>query len=195
MPSGLGVTWMDKHKQETLSSPREVIRSRRKNLAYRAEISLFATRSVTLALMMVVILGGIFGIAVMKNNDMSPRISAGDLMLYYRLEKDLTAGDIAVFIKEGRRYAGRVVAKGGDTVEITKDAELMVNGSLVVENDIYYSTPQYEEGISYPVTLEQDKYFILCDYREGAKDSRFFGAVSKKEIKGKVITVIRRSNL
>ena len=42
---------------------------------------------------------------------------------------------------------------------------------------------------------ENDEVFVLCDYREGAKDSRYFGPVSKSEIKGKVITIVRRSNL
>ena len=71
----------------------------------------------------------------------------------------------------------------------------MVNNSVVIENNIFYRTPRYEDGISYPVKLLKNQYFVLCDYREGAKDSRYFGAVDSREIKGKVITVIRRSNL
>ena len=34
------------------------------------------------------------------------------------------------------------------------------------ENDIYYSTPMYDNNVSYPVTLRENQYFILCDYRE-----------------------------
>lgn len=58
---------------------------------------------------------------------------------------------------------GRVVAHGGDTVEITEDAQLSVNGSTVIENDIYYSTPRYESGIAYPVTLAKMKslYYVI----------------------------------
>ena len=90
---------------------------------------------------------------------------------------------------------GRIVADGGDSVEITEDAYLRVNGSTVVESDIYYSTPRYGEEVEYPVELEETQYFILCDYREGARDSRYFGPVEQSEIKGKVITILRRSNL
>ena len=103
-------------------------------------------------------------------------------MLFYRLDKSLRSSEVAVFKKDGKWYTGRVVAQGGDSVEITEDAELKVNGSIVIENDIYY-------------TLADDEYFILCDYREGAKDSRYFGPVCGNEIKGKVITLIRRSGL
>lgn len=160
-----------------------------------AEVRLFLTRLTAMVLLMWVLFGLIFGIFPMKNEDMMPRISSGDLLLYYRLQQSFVSGDVIVLQKDGKRYVGRVAAHGGDTVEITEDAQLSVNGSTVIENDIYYSTPRYESGIVYPVTLEEDEVFVLSDYREGAKDSRYFGPVSKSEIKGKVITIVRRSNL
>lgn len=131
----------------------------------------------------------------MQNDDMKPRISAGDLMLYYRLENEFYVQDVIVFEKDGVQYAGRIVAQSGDSVEITEQAQLVVNGSTVLENEIYYSTPKYDSSVTYPLILEEGQVFVLCDYREGAKDSRYFGPVNRSEIKGKVITVIRRSNL
>lgn len=116
-------------------------------------------------------------------------------MLFYRLDKKPGNNEVVVFKKDDQWYTGRVVARGGDSVEITEDSELKVNGSIVIENDIYYKTPRYDDYVSYPLTLADDEYFILCDYREGAKDSRYFGPVCENEIKGKVITVIRGSGL
>ena len=142
-----------------------------------------------------ILFGVIFGLRPMPNEDMSPRISAGDLMLFYRLDKKPGNNEVVVFKKDDQWYTGRVVARGGDSVEITEDSELKVNGSIVIENDIYYKTPRYDDYVSYPLTLADDEYFILCDYREGAKDSRYFGPVCENEIKGKVITVIRHSGL
>ena len=160
-----------------------------------AVIRSFLVRLAMLAVLLVVLFGVVFGITPMANADMQPSICAGDLMLYYRLEKDLNSDDVVVFKKDGETYTGRIVAKGGDTVEITSDSELKVNGSIVVENEIYYSTPQYDTDVQYPISLEEKEYFILCDSREGAKDSRYFGPVTQKEIKGKVITIIRRSGI
>ena len=60
------------------------------------------------------------------NDDMLPRISAGDLLLYYRLENSWIAGDVVVFEKEGEQYVGRIVAVSGDTVEVTEDAQLVI---------------------------------------------------------------------
>ena len=146
-------------------------------------------------ILFVILFGVVFGISPVQNNDMQPRMSSGDLLLFYRLENNIHNQDVIVFEKENKQYIGRVVAHGGDTVEITEGSELKINGSMVLENDIYYPTPRYEGGVTFPLVLAEEEFFVLCDYREGAKDSRYFGAVSKSEITGKVITVIRRSNL
>ena len=152
----------------------------------KGEIHLFLIRLAFLLVFLWVLFGLLFGITTMKNNDMSPRISAGDLLFYYRLEKP-KSGDVVVLQKAGEKYVGRVIAAGGDTVEITEDEKVKINGSKIVENDIFYDTPQYESDTVYPL--------ILGDQRGNAKDSRYFGAVKDKEIKGRVITVLRRSDI
>ena len=173
----------------------EAIRQRRRRLSQIDDIKSFFTRLVVMIVMIYIMFFVIFGLQPMSNDDMKPRISAGDLMLFYRLETRINSSDVVVFRKDGKTYTGRVVAKGGDKVEVTDDSSLKINDSTMIESDIFYSTPKYEDYIQYPVTLQQDEYFILCDYRNGAKDSRYFGPVKEKEIMGKVITIIRRSNL
>lgn len=161
----------------------------------KREIILFFTRLLMLVILLVILFGVIFGVATEKNQDMSPKICAGDILLYYRLERTFSDRDVVVFRKAGTLYTGRIVAKEKDKVEITKKNELKINGSIVNENQIFYKTPAYLDGIEYPVTLKKDQYFVLCDFREGSKDSRYFGAIRKKEIKGRVITVLRRADL
>ena len=155
----------------------------------------FLIKLLTLLLVMGILFGVVYGLTPMKNEDMSPGLHAGDIMLYFRLEKNINNGDVLVISKEGKKYTGRVVARENDTVEITEEGELKVNGSLVMENNIYYKTPKYDDYVSYPLKLKDNQYFILGDYREGARDSRYFGAVNEDEIDGKIITVIRRSNI
>ena len=180
---------------DTPPTPAEIIKAKRRRCADAEDIAGFLTKLVAIVVLLGMLFGFAFGVTPMENDDMSPRISAGDLLLYYRLADDLVTGDVLVFDKDGEQYVGRIVANPGDTVEVTDQATLVVNGSTVLENDIYYTTPKYDNGPAYPVTLAQDEYFILCDYREGARDSRYFGPVSLAEIKGKVITVVRRSGL
>ena len=180
---------------DTPPTPAEIIKAKRRRCADAEDIAGFLTKLVAIVVLLGLLFGFAFGVTPMENDDMSPRISAGDLLLYYRLADDMVTGDVLVFEKDGEQYVGRIVANPGDTVEVTDQATLVVNGSTVLENDIYYTTPKYDNGPAYPLTLAQDEYFILCDYREGARDSRYFGPVSLAEIKGKVITVVRRSGL
>ena len=180
---------------DTPPTPADIIKAKRRRCADAEDIAGFLTKLVAIVVLLGLLFGFAFGVTPMENDDMSPRISAGDLLLYYRLADDLVTGDVLVFDKDGEQYVGRIVANPGDTVEVTDQATLVVNGSTVLENDIYYTTPKYDNGPAYPVTLAQDEYFILCDYREGARDSRYFGPVKASEIKGKVITVVRRSGL
>ena len=182
-------------KKDTPPTPEEIIRKKRRRCADGEDIVSFFTKLVAMVVLLGLLLGFAFGVTPMANDDMAPRISAGDLLLYYRLADDWANGDVMVFEKDGEQYVGRIVARGGDTVEVTDQATLVVNGSTVLENDIYYTTPKYDDGPTYPITLAGDEFFILCDYREGARDSRYFGPVKASEVKGKVITVVRRSNL
>ena len=180
---------------DTPPTPADIIKAKRRRCADAEDIASFFTKFIAIVVLLGLLFGFAFGVTPMENDDMSPRISAGDLLLYYRLADDWANGDVMVFEKDGEQYVGRIVARGGDTVEVTDQATLVVNGSTVLENDIYYTTPKYDDGPAYPITLAGDEFFILCDYREGARDSRYFGPVKASEVKGKVITVVRRSNL
>ena len=155
----------------------------------------FMVRLFLLIAVIGILFGVVFGLTPMANADMQPAVCAGDLMLYYRLDKNLKSDDVVVFQKEGIQYTGRIVAVPGDVVEITDESDLMVNKSTVMEDNIFYTTPAYDSEVEYPLALKEDQYFILCDSREGAKDSRSFGAVETGEIKGKVITIVRRSGI
>ena len=67
---------------------------------------------------------------------MYPNIKDGDLVVYYRLDKNYTARDLTVLDYQGSRQVRRVIAVAGDTVDITEDG-LLVNGSPQQEPGIY----------------------------------------------------------
>lgn len=161
----------------------------------KAEVKYFLIRFGVMIAVFWILFGVVFGVTAMKDNSMSPKLEAGDLVLYYRLDRKLADHSVVVFRKDGTQYIGRVVARGGDTVEVAGEDGLFINGSRVMEHDIYYRTPVYDGKVDYPVTLQEDEVFVLGDYREGAKDSRYFGPVKHSEIKGTVITAVRRSEL
>lgn len=145
----------------------------------------------------------VIGLTRMPSGDMYPRLDAGDMILYYRLDKDVKAQDIIVFEKttpdtpnDKTLFISRVVAVEGDTVEINENGRLVVNGNVMIEANIFYSTPQYEGHTDdYPLVLGEGECFVLGDHRGDSADSRYFGPVNKSEITGTVITILRRNNL
>jgi signal peptidase I len=136
----------------------------------------------------------VFGIRQVDGESMYPRLRDGDLILYYRLEQDYQIGDVVAFRVDGKKVQARIVAQGGDVVEVTAEGQLLVNSHLQQE-EIFYLTEPQEGDISYPYTVEADSYFLLCDFRTSGADSRTFGTISQKDLDGKVITVLRRRGI
>lgn len=186
---------MSKKKKVVYTSPEEVIQARIRQCNNQLDVESFITKLIILAVFIVITFGVIFGIAPVQSNDMFPVLSAGDLVFYYRFASDFISGDVVVYKTEGEQYIGRVVAKGGDTVEITDSGQLKINDSTVIETDIYYATYAYDSDVTYPLTLDENEYFILVDYRDGGTDSRYFGAINESDIQGELITALRRAGL
>ena len=86
-----------------------------------------ATKFLTLLVFLGIVFGVVFGIMPMRNQDMMPKISAGDLMVYERLGNSWISGDVVVWKKEGKTYTGRIVAVPGDQVKITEEESLEIN--------------------------------------------------------------------
>lgn len=176
-------------------TPREIIKKKRLEALNRAEVYYFIQRLVVFVLLLWVLFGVVFGVTPMPNQQMKPRIAPGDLLFYYRFENRWHSGDVVVYEAEGETCIGRIVAMNHDSVEVTEQATLKINNSIVVEPEIYYTTPRYGEMVEYPIDLHEDEFFVLSDFREGAKDSRYYGVITRDMIKGKVITCLRRSGI
>lgn len=132
----------------------------------------------------------VYGIARVPDISMSPSIKDGDLVMYYRLDKMFSIGDVTVVQYQDKTIPGRVVAMAGDTVDITADG-LVVNGAVQLSQDIFYPTTQYAQGVSFPLTVGDGQVFLLGDNRTRATDSRVYGCVDIADTQGKVIAVIR----
>jgi signal peptidase I len=102
----------------------------------------------------------IFGIRQVSGEAMYPRLRDGDLILYYRLEKNYQIGDVVTFQMNDATFFGRIVAQGGDVVELNEDGQLLVNGN-VQQEEIFYPTEPQDGDITYPYTVEEDS-FLYC---------------------------------
>ena len=161
----------------------------------------FLLRLIILLLLLCVLFFKLIVVIRMPTGDMYPRIDAGDLVMFYRLDTNPSAQDVIALRRTVPTLSGeqtmvlRVVAVAGDTVEVTETGFLKINGNVMDERNIFYPTPRYENYVEYPLTLEEGECFALADSRNGGTDSRFFGPVLNSEILGTVITIVRRNAL
>ena len=174
--------------------------SKNENIRY---IEMFILKLMGCVVFLYVIFFLIFGLHVEKNNDMLPKICAGDICLYYRIGDEYIGNAAVVYEKNGKESTGRVVAVPGDVINVTEAGTVEINGNQIMESEIYYDTTPYDFEkssnanvvVNYPVTLGENEYFILGDYRTASKDSRVYGPIKTDDIKGEVILVLRRKNL
>lgn len=174
-----------------------IIRQKRVDVSNKNAIRSFLKKLILIILVLWLLFTFVFGFFIVYNDDMFPKMVPSDLLIYYRLDRDLYVGDVVVVGKDDANYALRLVASGGDEVDISKEGQLIVNGSYQAETNIFYPTGEYDETteeIKFPLKLKENEVFALGDMRRGAKDSRYFGPVEKNEIKGKVFALYRRSN-
>lgn len=125
---------------------------------------------------------------------MYPRIRDGDLMLYYRLQREYHTGDVVTFTRDGTRYTGRIIAREADSVNLGDGGELLINENVQSE-EIFYPTMKAEGEVTFPCQVPTGSVFLLCDYRTSGTDSRTYGPVKLKELDGKVISIMRRRGI
>lgn len=135
----------------------------------------------------------IFGITRIKDNAMSPNIAAGDLLLYYRLDKDYSIGDVVTFKKNSNRYVLRIIATEGQVITLNSDDDFLIDGQI--EYHKTYMKNNMPKKIKYPYTVPEGQVFVVGDYRSEYNDSRMFGAISTKSIDGKVISLLQTKDI
>lgn len=115
-------------------------------------------------------------------DSMNKTFKNGDILILYKLSK-IKRFDVIVLHeeKDNEKIIKRVIGMPGDTVAI-KDGEIYINDEKIDDEYAYGMTSDYDR-----ITLKSDEYFILGDNRLISKDSRYFGPIKEKEIKGKVV--------
>ena len=156
------------------------------------ELLILVAKVSAIVLVTVLLFTFVYGAVRYQEPYMSPAIKDGDLVIFYRFAKrTYMPRDLVVVKSGGKKEVRRIIASGGDVVDIT-DNGLVINGALQQEPDIRSPTYRYNEGIEFPLTVPYREFFVLADERQGASDSRIYGTVRQDDLAGKVMTVIRR---
>ena len=171
-----------------------LVKKQKKQLL-KENIIMLVKKTVFIILLFYLLFFHIFGFTRIPNDSMAPTIAAGDLLLYYRLDKNYNVGDVVTFVKDGKRYHLRVIATAGQIVSLNTEGEFLVNGDLEAQQTYLKNVIPKKSGIHYPYVVGKGKVFVVGDYRSSTKDSRIFGAIDTKIIDGKVISLLQTKGI
>ena len=159
-------------------------------------LALLLIKIALLAVLTAVVLTFVLGVHVQHGNGMYPFLMDGDLLVTYKLDP-YRVGDAVVYRhpETGKAAVSRIVAIGENSILITPQGELLINGAAPGEKVFYPTTPLENSGVKYPYDMRKGGYFVLDDYRTEGSDSRLFGQLLKEELLGKVVYVFRRRGI
>ena len=118
---------------------------------------------------------------------MQPSFAPGNVLVAVKV-KDYVPGDVCSFYYNNKLIIKRVIATGGDVLEIDEEGRVSVNGLMMEEGYVQ----SYDLGlcdIEFPFRVPDEQLFVLGDNRESSVDSRVqaFGCISKEELMGKIV--------
>lgn len=140
----------------------------------------------------------VFRVIVVNGSSMYDTLLHGDylLLLSNVFYQEPEHGDIVVISKEsfdnGKPIVKRVIAKEGQTVDIDFENGIVYVDGIELQEDYIYTLTTVDEGMAFPLTVEEGCIFVLGDNRGVSLDSRNpnVGQIDTREVLGKAIFLI-----
>ena len=167
------------------------VASERRRLRHRAQV----TRSVVLSVGALIVVAAIavllssfvFPVIQVSGDSMEPTLGDGDILVLLNTD-NYSGGQLCCVAWQNKLLIKRVIALGGDTVDIDDNGNVFVNGT---ELDEPYVTDKClgECDMEFPFIVPEDKVFVMGDRRASSIDSRSsaIGPVGTDQIVGKVL--------
>lgn len=159
----------------------------------------YDTVSSVVAALLAVVLLFTFAVRMMgvSGPSMLPTLQDGDRMLVVGslLCGEYECGDIVIVRKDSfseEPIVKRVIATGGQTVDIDFTRGLVYVDGVCLEEDYINDLTYTEEGTQFPLTVPEGSVFLLGDNRNRSNDSRDsrLGTVDERNIIGKAVLIL-----
>ncbi len=121
-----------------------------------------------------------------SGKSMLPTVEDGDSVLVIRKFVSYERGDVVVFKGEDKNLIKRIIAVGGDVLELKKNDGVLryyVNGELLEDDYVLDGQYTHSSQESFRITIPEGEFFYLGDNRAVSKDS---GTTLKQTEEGKV---------
>ncbi len=137
----------------------------------------------------------LFRIVVVSGPSMNNTLVDGDwlLLLSNVAYGEPQKGDVIVASKDsfdnGAPIIKRVIATEGETVDIDFEAGIVYVNGLPLEEPYTLTPTNQQEGVAFPITVDDGCIFVMGDNRNVSKDSRStdIGLIDCREVLGKAI--------
>ncbi len=178
---------MSDYRPSAAALERELRRMKRKRRRKRGFVGLLITLLISVAIGAT--LDRQMVMVTVRGTGMAGTLEPGNVVVSVR-HMPVARGDIILLAHNSEMLLRRVVAKGGDTVEITSDGQVLVNGQAIDDAFAVGATAAGDQ--TYPLTVPLGGLFVLGDNREASVDSRSadFGLVAEEEVVGKPQAII-----
>lgn len=147
---------------------------------------------ISAALVLVLIFSFFFRIIQVDGESMVPTLDDGNKLIVWGAGYAPQRGDVVIidsYTSYGKTLVKRVIARGGDTVDIDYNTgTVMVNGEVLQED--YIAAPTYlGYDVTFPYVVPEGTVFVMGDNRNSSLDSRstYIGCIDERDILGKVL--------
>lgn len=147
---------------------------------------------ISAVVILVLVFSFVFRIIQVDGESMERTLYNGDRLIVWGAGYTPERGDIVIvdsYTSYGRPLVKRVIALGGDTIDIDYAAgTVWVNGEELDEP--YIKEPTWlSYDVEFPLTVPEGKVFLMGDNRNDSLDSRStrVGCIDERDILGKVL--------
>jgi signal peptidase I len=189
--------------EQDFEQPEVVVTDLRKRRVLR-EIVEFVVLIAVAVLVMTFLRAFVIDQYEIPTGSMEPTIEVGDRLFAEKVSYNFALpapGDIVTFEdptkainpeNEGRVLIKRCIAVGGQTVDLTEDGKVVVDGVTLDEPYTHGKPskaldPMPGVSLDYPYTLPADSIWVMGDNRTNSADSRYFGPIPQEELIGKAL--------
>ena len=168
------------------------------SFSWKKNIVLYLHDLIYMLAAIIIVLLLLFRVVIVSGPSMYNTLWDGDwlLVLSNVFYQEPQAGDIIVASQDtfnnGEPIIKRVIALEGQTVDIDFEAGIVYVDGEALEEDYTHTPTNMEEGMSFPLVVEEGCIFVMGDNRNSSKDSRNpeIGLIDKREVLGKALLLV-----